>query len=82
MPGSSITATPILLAALGETIIPVVVCAKAGILEFNRHGVRVALEHGVLGFLWFPIGLWSVVTARRVSWGVIPRQVRGTGSEE
>ncbi len=80
-PGSSIAAGPILLAALGETLIPVAVCAKAGILEFNRHGVRVALEHGVLGFLWFPIGLWSLVTARRVSWGAIPRQARDTGSK-
>jgi cellulose synthase/poly-beta-1,6-N-acetylglucosamine synthase-like glycosyltransferase len=81
-PASSIPATPMLIAAAGETLIPLIVCTKAGILTFNRQGARLALEHGLLGFLWFPIGLWSLVTARRVSWGAIPRHARnGTGTE-
>jgi cellulose synthase/poly-beta-1,6-N-acetylglucosamine synthase-like glycosyltransferase len=80
-PGTSIAASPILLAAAAETVIPVAVCAKAGILKFDRDGVRVAIEHGVLGFLWFPIGAWSLLTARRRSWGAIPRQATHPGAE-
>lgn len=80
-PATSIAATPIIVAAAAETIIPVAVCARTGILKFNREGVRVAIEHGILGFLWFPIGAWSLVTARRRSWGAIPRQAAPQGAE-
>lgn len=76
-PGSSIMAGPIALAALAELLIPVVFCWRAGVLRTDREGIRVAIDHVLLGMLWFPVGAWSVITARRSAWSQVPRQYRG-----
>ncbi len=75
-PGASIAAAPIVIAGIAEAVIPLVYCWRAGVLETDRRGIRIALDHVVLGILWFPIGAWSLVTARRSAWSQVPRQNR------
>ena len=77
LPATSVPLVPIARATAAELFIPIGICAKTGILRLDRRGLGIALEHVLLGFLWFPIGAWSIVTARRVAWSPVPRQRRG-----
>lgn len=81
VPSASISAAPIALAAVAETAIPLLFCSRAGLLEPSRKDVRLAIDHVLLGFLWFPIGAWSLFTARKQAWSPIPRQRRARGAD-
>lgn len=80
-PSASISAGPIALAAAAEALIPLFFCSRAGLLEPSRKDVRLAIDHVLLGFLWFPIGAWSLLTARKQAWSPIPRQRRAKGAD-
>jgi hypothetical protein len=40
--------------------------------------VRLAVRHGILSLLWFPVGLWALVTAAERRWDESTR----TGTRE
>lgn len=61
------------LAFSGEWGLPVIVGLRDRILPANLGGLRLAFENGVLSLLWFPIGLWALVTAGSTSWHRMPR---------
>ena len=57
----------------GEWLVPAYVSLREHILPANRHGLALAVRHGILSLLWFPIGLWAAVTPWSKSWHVMPR---------
>ena len=69
---------PLGLASLafgGEWGVPAYVSLAEHIVPANRAGLSLAVRHGVLSLLWFPIGLWAAVTPWSKSWHVMPRPV-------
>ena len=69
-------ALPVSLLALalsGEWALPVIVGLRDRLLPPNLSGLRLAFENGVLSLLWFPIGLWALLTARSTTWHRMPR---------
>ena len=67
---------PLGLASLafgGEWGVPAYVSLAEHIVPANRAGLSLAVRHGVLSLLWFPIGLWAAVTPWSKSWHVMPR---------
>lgn len=72
----------VVTAFCGEWAVPAFVSLVDGILPANRRGVSLALRHGVLSVLWFPIGLWAAVTPWSKSWPVMPRPVDGEESAD
>ncbi|MGH2394392.1 MAG: hypothetical protein ACRDGH_13045, partial [Candidatus Limnocylindria bacterium] len=65
---------PLLGVALaGEWVLPAVIAVRERLVPLNRSGVNLAVRHGVLSLLWFPIGLWGLVTASVHAWDGSPR---------
>lgn len=60
-------------AAAGEWLVPAFIAWRERLLNANRSGIALAFRHGVLSLLWFPIGLWALVTARVNTWEAMPR---------
>ncbi|MGH2633032.1 MAG: glycosyltransferase family 2 protein, partial [Tepidiformaceae bacterium] len=65
--------TLVTAAFCGEWLVPAYVSLHDHILPANRRGLSLAVRHGVLSLLWFPIGLWAAVTPWSKSWHVMPR---------
>jgi hypothetical protein len=57
----------------GEWGVPAVVAFRERLVPWNLQGLRLAWRHGLLSMLWFPIGLWGLVTMRATNWEAIPR---------
>lgn len=69
----ALPASVVALAFAGEWGLPVIVGLRERILPANMAGLRLAFENGVLSLLWFPIGLWALVTAGSTTWHRMPR---------
>lgn len=61
------------VAMAGEWVVPVVIAVRARLLPLNLGGMRLAVRHGILSLLWFPVGLWALVTAAERRWDESPR---------
>jgi len=70
---------PLVAAAFaGECFLPVAIALREGLVPADPRGVNLAFRHGILNLLWFPIGLWGLLSARSVAWEAMPR----TGTPE
>jgi hypothetical protein len=58
----------VLPVAAAEWAVPAVIAWRERLLSFNRRGFDLALRHSVLSLLWFPIGLWALLTAQVQAW--------------
>ena len=56
------------LALLGEWVLPSVIAVREGLLPVSLGGMRLAVRHGILSLLWFPVGVWALVTAGERRW--------------
>jgi len=54
--------------AAAEWLVPGIIAIRERLLTLNRRGIELALRHGVLSLLWFPIGIWALLTARVQAW--------------
>lgn len=59
--------------ALAEWLVPGAIAVRERLIGFNRRGMELAIRHGVLSLLWFPIGAWALLTARVQAWESIRR---------
>ncbi len=59
----------------GEWLVPAGLAAHARLVPLNLQGLRLAARLGVIGLLWFPIGVWAAVTSRNSSWDHTPREI-------
>jgi cellulose synthase/poly-beta-1,6-N-acetylglucosamine synthase-like glycosyltransferase len=63
-----------------EWVVPLVVAVWQGLVPPSPTGLALAARRSVIGLLWFPVGLWSLVTAKRTEWRAVARQAdRVTG---
>ena len=60
-------------AALGEWAVPTFIALRERLVGMNRTGLSLAVRHGVLSLMWFPIGVWALLTARVNVWEAMPR---------
>lgn len=60
-------------AVFGEWAVPAFIAWRERLVGANRTGIELAVRHGVLSLMWFPIGLWALVTARVNVWESMPR---------
>ncbi len=61
------------VALAGEWVLPAFIAVREKLVPVNRAGLNLALRHGVLSLLWFPIGLWGLLTSSVHSWDGNPR---------
>lgn len=71
-PGA-LPSVPVGLAFAGEWVVPAVVAVRQRLVPLNRQGLQLAVRHGMLSLLWFPIGAWGLVTSRIHAWDGTPR---------
>jgi cellulose synthase/poly-beta-1,6-N-acetylglucosamine synthase-like glycosyltransferase len=64
---------PLLAGMAGEWGIPVAIAVRERLFPMNIAGLKLAARHAYLGMLWFPIGVWALITAGRRSWSPMPR---------
>lgn len=64
---------PVLLAMGGEWVLPTTIAIRARLVPLSLGGLEAAVRHGLLSLLWFPIGLWALVTPGRRTWEAMPR---------
>lgn len=62
------------LGVLSEFVLPGAVGAKAKLAPLTPAGAALAIRHTLLSLLWFPIGFWGLLTARRETWSAMPRK--------
>ena len=60
-------------ALFGEWAVPAFIAWRERLVGANRTGIELAVRHGVLSLMWFPIGLWALLTARVNVWDSVPR---------
>ena len=61
------------VAMAGEWVLPAVIAVRTRLLPLSLGGMRLAVRHGILSLLWFPVGLWALVTAAERRWDESPR---------
>jgi cellulose synthase/poly-beta-1,6-N-acetylglucosamine synthase-like glycosyltransferase len=61
------------VALAGEWVLPSVIAVRERLVPLSRGGISLAIRHGVLSLLWFPIGLWGLLTASVHAWDGSPR---------
>ncbi len=61
------------LGLLSEFVLPGAVGLKEKLVPATPAGATLAARHTLLSLLWFPIGFWGLLTARRESWSAMPR---------
>jgi cellulose synthase/poly-beta-1,6-N-acetylglucosamine synthase-like glycosyltransferase len=66
-------------ALAGEWLLPAWIAWRERLIHLSTGSLSVALRHGVLDLLWFPIGAWALVTARLQAWHSAPRHVPEAG---
>lgn len=64
---------PVTAALAGEWLLPLVISLRDGLVPATWRGALTALRLVMLNLLWFPIGLWALVTARSRAWKAVPR---------
>jgi cellulose synthase/poly-beta-1,6-N-acetylglucosamine synthase-like glycosyltransferase len=64
---------PVTAAFAGEWLLPLVISVRDGLVPPTRRGVLTAVRLSLLNLLWFPIGLWALVTPRSRTWKAVPR---------
>jgi hypothetical protein len=69
----ALPAAPVGVAFAGEWIVPAVVAVRQRLVPLNARGLQLALRHGILSLLWFPIGAWGLLTTRIHAWDGTPR---------
>jgi len=62
-------------ALAGEYAVPAWIAQRERLVRLNKPGFELAIRHGVLSLMWFPIGLWALVTARLTVWEPANRAV-------
>jgi cellulose synthase/poly-beta-1,6-N-acetylglucosamine synthase-like glycosyltransferase len=72
----SLPLAPVALAVSGEWFVPAFVVFRDRLLPPTRHGMALAIEHAALDLLWFPIGLWALVTPGSRAWVETPRSTK------
>lgn len=72
VPGS-LPLAPVGIALAGEWALPAVVAVRERLVPLNPTGLQLALRHGLLSLLWFPIGFWGLITSRVQAWDASPR---------
>lgn len=65
--------------AAAEWGVPAAIAVRERLISLNATGLRLAAQHGMLSLLWFPIGLWALVTARVVAWAPSARSAAPQG---
>ena len=63
----------VLLALSGEWLLPLYVAVRDRLVPMSVPGLMLAGRHALLNLLWFPIGLWALVTPKSRSWAEMPR---------
>ncbi len=63
-------------AAVGELILPAIVCVYGGLVRGNTRDFLALARVTVLSLLWIPIGIAALVTLRRRTWMSVPRKSR------
>jgi cellulose synthase/poly-beta-1,6-N-acetylglucosamine synthase-like glycosyltransferase len=64
----------VLLGMLGEWVLTGAIAFRERLVPRSRAGLLLAFRHGTLGLLWFPIGLWALLTPKIRSWDATPRE--------
>jgi hypothetical protein len=71
----------ILAAALaGEWLIPAYIGWKERLVKLSTGSMSLALRHSMLSLLWFPIGIYALITARIRHWAPTPRNLERDAS--
>ena len=65
--------TPVALALSGEWLLPLYVAVRDRMLPMSVPGLMLAGRQATLNLLWFPIGLWALVTPKSRTWSEMPR---------
>ena len=68
---------PLLVALTGEWLLPGVIAVRTRLLPLNVAGAKLAIRHGILSLLWFPVGLWALLTSRQRRWDESSRSSNG-----
>ena len=68
---------PVSVALAGEWVLPFVIAVRARLLPLSLGGADLAVRHGVLSLLWFPVGLWALLTATERRWDESSRTTDG-----
>lgn len=69
---------PVCVALAGEWVLPAVIAVRARLLPLSIGGAQLAVRHGILSLLWFPVGVWAVITAAERRWDESSRTSAGT----
>ena len=77
LPGA-LPLAPVGLALAGEWLLPAVIAVRARLLPLSIAGAQLALRHGILSLLWFPVGVWALITAADRRWDESARSKNGT----
>ena len=77
MPGA-LPLAPVCVALAGEWVLPAVIAVRARLLPLSIGGAQLAVRHGILSLLWFPVGVWAVITAAERRWDESSRTSAGT----
>jgi hypothetical protein len=64
---------PVALALSGEWLLPLYVAVRDRLVPMSVPGLMLAGRHALLNLLWFPIGLWALVTPKSRAWTEMPR---------
>jgi cellulose synthase/poly-beta-1,6-N-acetylglucosamine synthase-like glycosyltransferase len=67
---------PVALALSGEWLLPLLIGVREKLLPFSREGFVLGIRQGFLSLLWFPIGVWALLTAQLHVWEEAPRVLR------
>ena len=65
------------VALAGEWVLPLVIAIRARLLPLSLGGAELAVRHGMLSLLWFPVGLWALLTAAERRWDESSRTTAG-----
>ncbi|MEP7215679.1 MAG: glycosyltransferase family 2 protein [Anaerolineaceae bacterium] len=68
---------PVSVALAGEWALPFVIAVRARLLPLSLSGAELAFRHGILSLLWFPVGLWALLTAAERRWDESSRTTAG-----
>jgi cellulose synthase/poly-beta-1,6-N-acetylglucosamine synthase-like glycosyltransferase len=68
---------PVSVGFMGEWLLPAYVAFRDRLVPPSMAGLLLALRHSLLSFLWFPIGVWALITAGATTWHPVPRTLVG-----
>jgi cellulose synthase/poly-beta-1,6-N-acetylglucosamine synthase-like glycosyltransferase len=53
--------------------VPAVIAARERLVPLSLGGLEAAARHGLLNLMWFPIGIWALLTPNTRAWDAMPR---------